>query len=31
MKNNLSDIQEIMEQIVKFTEDRDWDQFQLKI
>lgn len=27
MKNNQSDIQEIMEQIVKFTKDRDWDQF----
>ena len=27
MKNNQSDIQEIMEQIVKFTQDRDWDQF----
>ena len=27
MKNNQSDIQEIMEQIVKFTKDRDWDQY----
>lgn len=27
MKNNQSDIQEIMEQIVKFTKERDWDQF----
>lgn len=27
MKNNLSDIQQIMEQIVKFAEDRDQDQF----
>lgn len=27
MKNNQSDIQVIMEQIVKFTKDRDWDQF----
>lgn len=26
MKNQ-SDIQEIMEQIVRFTEERDWDQF----
>ena len=26
MSNN-SDIQEIMEKIVRFTEDRDWDQF----
>lgn len=27
MTNNQSDIQKIMEQIVKFTQDRDWDQF----
>ena len=27
MKNNQSDIQKIMEQIVQFTKDRDWDQF----
>jgi len=27
MGNNKSDIQEIMEQIVQFTIDRDWDQF----
>lgn len=26
MKNQ-SDIQEIIEQIVRFTEERDWDQF----
>lgn len=25
--SNDSDIQEIMEKIVRFTEDRDWDQF----
>lgn len=27
MTINKSDIQEIMEQIVSFTEERDWDQF----
>jgi Predicted pyrophosphatase len=27
MGNNKSDIQDIMEQIVQFTIDRDWDQF----
>lgn len=27
MQNNYSDINEIMEQIVRFTEERDWDQF----
>lgn len=27
MKTNKSDIMEIMEQIVSFTKERDWDQF----
>lgn len=27
MKTNKSDIQEVMEQIVSFTQERDWDQF----
>ncbi len=27
MEKKQSDIQEIMEQIISFTEDRDWDQF----
>lgn len=27
MKTNKSDINEIMEQIVSFTKERDWDQF----
>ena len=27
MKNDQSDIQIIMEQIIQFTKDRDWDQF----
>jgi NTP pyrophosphatase (non-canonical NTP hydrolase) len=27
METNKSDIQEIMEQIVSFTQERDWDQF----
>ena len=27
MKTNKSDIKEIMEQIVSFTKERDWDQF----
>lgn len=26
-QKNTSDIQEIMDQIVQFTKDRDWDQF----
>ena len=26
-KEYISDIQEIIEQIVQFTRDRDWDQF----
>ena len=27
MSSQSSDIKEIMEQIVQFTKDRDWDQF----
>ena len=27
MQSKESDINEIMEQIVQFSEDRDWDQF----
>lgn len=27
MMSQKSDIKEIMEQIVQFTQDRDWDQF----
>ena len=27
MKNDQSDIHKIMKQIVRFTKDRDWDQF----
>lgn len=27
METNKSDIQEIMDQIVSFTQDRDWEQF----